>query len=237
MTTIPYGYGSSRLTREQLEAMTTIAKLNMEFWRRSIAMFEAAAEAGVPLGPGTGWRVQPDPPPPGFAKRGNSNHEGFPANGTSGGAVAIDAVPTSSWDWMENNCARFGIRTFRNVNSEPWHIQPVDIPAGRDYRSTPWTLPKFDLPGEKKKLPTKVPKPVLKKGDKGIGVRRLINITKFFEWYPQRYADDGNDGKFGDRTVTAVKHMQRKLDVPHHGVYDRRTARALRDLYKAIARL
>ena len=51
-----------------------------------------ALTQGVHLGVGTGWRIQPNPPPPGFAAPGNSNHEGFPADGVTGGAVAIDTV-------------------------------------------------------------------------------------------------------------------------------------------------
>jgi hypothetical protein len=153
----PYGYAKDSngvmgmgtlLTRSQLELTTTVKKLNPEFWRRSIALFEFAAQRGIPLGVGTGWRVQPNPPPAGFAKPGNSNHEGFPADGESGGAVAIDTVPAPSWPWMENNVAAFGLRTFKNVNSEPWHIQPVDIPASRSQRSEPWNLQTWNLPGD-----------------------------------------------------------------------------------------
>lgn len=146
MTTYPYGYGSDRLTRAQLEQLTTVNKLHPEMWRRYFALIDFAASKGVPLGVGCGWRIQPTNAGPQFAPPGNSNHEGFPANGTAGGAVAIDTVPTSSWDWMEGNLAKFGLRSFRNVNSEPWHIQPSEIPAGRSYRSTPWTLTPFKLP-------------------------------------------------------------------------------------------
>jgi hypothetical protein len=135
------------LTRTELEAKETVYKLHPEFWRRFIALCEFGYECGVPLGVGTGWRVQPYPPPPGFAPPGNSNHEGFPADGWSGGAVAIDTVPDISWDWMEVNCAPYGLRTFRDVNSEPWHVQPSDIPAGRNYRTEPWDLPVWNLPG------------------------------------------------------------------------------------------
>jgi hypothetical protein len=238
--TYPYGYRKdnngvmgmgTRLTRSQLEAQTTVANLNPEFWRRFIALCEAAARAGVPLGVGTGWRVQPDPPPSGFAKPGNSNHEGF----MSRGAVAIDTVPEPSWNWMEQNCAKYGLRTFRNVNDEPWHIQPIDIPAGRSYRTQPWSLPKYNLPGAPS-TPT-VPRPVLKRGDKGLGVRRLINHLKFWKWYPRDFMDDGNDGEFGRRTGRGVRNMQRALKIPVNGVYDRRTARALRNFLTAMSEM
>lgn len=161
MSKFPYGYTKdsngvmgmgTMLTRQELEAKQTVYKLNPEMWRRSIALFEFAESRGVPLGPGTGWRIQPNPPPPGFAPPGKSNHEGFPADGVTGGAVAIDTVPEPSWAWMEQNCAAYGLRTFKNVNSEPWHIQPIDIPASRTIggvvKTTPWNLPVWPLPVE-----------------------------------------------------------------------------------------
>ena len=239
-TTFPYGYRKdaagvmgmgTRLTRAQLEAQNTVAYLNIEFWRRTIAMMEDAARAGVPLGPGTGWRVQPNPPPPGFAKPGNSNHEGF----MSRGAVAIDMVPETSWNWMQANCARYGLRTFRDVNSEPWHQQPSDIPAGRSYRTQMWVLPRWNLPGPPP-LPT-VPRPVLKRGSTGLGVRRLINHLKFWKWYPAAYMKDKNNGEYGRRCVRGVRNMQRALKVPVTGVYDRRTARALRKFLTAMSNM
>lgn len=237
MTTFPYGYAGAMMSRSQLESMTTVAKLHPEFWRRAIALFEAAARAGVPLGVGCGWRIQPANKP-GFAAPGNSNHEGFPADGVSGWAVAIDTVPTSSWNWMEANLAKYGLRSFRNVNSEPWHIQPSDIPASRSYRKERWNLPRFNLPADPTaKFPTKIPKPVLKKGDRGLGVRRLQNILLFFKWYPQDHAGDRPDGQYGDRTTIGVKNMQKALKVKITGHYDIRTAKALRVFYAAIAKL
>ena len=62
--------------------------------------------------------------------------------------------PTAGWDWLEANCAAYGLRTFRNVNDEPWHAQPCDIPAGRSHRSEPWNLQTWPLPGDP------VPKPL-----------------------------------------------------------------------------
>lgn len=154
MTTFPYGYSGSpqgmgsQLTLAQYETLTTVRKLNFEFWRRTKALMVYAASVGVPLGVGTGWRVQPTNGGPGFASPGNSNHEGFPADGTSGGAVAADMVPSTSWGWMQGQVARFGLRTFQYVNNEPWHIQPAEIPASRNWRRTPWVLQAYPLPGD-----------------------------------------------------------------------------------------
>jgi len=150
MTTFPYGYSGTPqgmgqlLTWDELMTKATVTRLHPEFLRRVRAMCEAAATESVPLGIGTGWRIQPVDQP-GFASPGNSNHEGFAPDGR--GAVAADMVPSPSWDWMEARCAAFGLRTFRDVNGEPWHVQPAEIPAGRDHRTAPWDLATFALPG------------------------------------------------------------------------------------------
>lgn len=148
--TYPYGYRrpmgggpqgmGTMFTMDQYLQQLTVRNLHPEFWRRIMAMMRTAVIAKVPLGIGTGWRVQRPNAGPGFASPGNSNHEGFPANGTAGGAVAADMVPDFSWPWMEANCATFGLKTFKNVNDEPWHIQPREIPNSRNWRRTPWTL-------------------------------------------------------------------------------------------------
>jgi len=166
MTTFPYGYYGNpqgmgtQLTLAQVLAKQTVVRLHPEFRRRMIALMTAAAEAGVPLGVGTGWRVQPSKPNgdplPGFARPGNSNHEGFPVGPGSTGAVAADMVPNISWPWMHANVARFGLRTFKYVNNEPWHIQPIEIPASRNWRTQPWDLATFALPGD---APAPVPSP------------------------------------------------------------------------------
>ena len=48
---------------------------------------------------------------------------------------------------MERHVAAYGLRTFHNVNDEPWHIQPSEIPAGRRRRRERWQLEPFNLPG------------------------------------------------------------------------------------------
>ena len=174
VTLFPFGYtrdasgveGLGRmLTLDELEQQQTWRHLHPEFKRRVAAMMEAAAAEGVPLGIGTGWRsfasqlagFRRDPRR--FAAPGNSNHEGFPANGNGDrDAVAADMVPRPAWTWMEANCARFGLRTFRHVNNEPWHVQPVEIPASRGRRTVRWELPAWPLPLDRA-VPTPEPTP------------------------------------------------------------------------------
>lgn len=148
----PYGYArpagggpqgmGTLLTWDEMMLRTTMHGLQPEVLDRFYSLIHSAAAVGIPLGCGTGWReTQPDAA--GFAKNGNSNHQSFnpPKN-----AVAIDTVPNISWDWMEANAKFHGFRTFRYVNNEPWHIQPVEIPASRSYRIAPWPLNNFDCP-------------------------------------------------------------------------------------------
>lgn len=144
MTSHPYGYAGEWLTIEQCEQKLTIRNLNFEFWRRVKAMMQEAARQGMGLGIGGGWRIQPANRP-GHASPGNSNHEGFPADGRSGGAVAADMVTPNALPWMEVNCSRFGLRTFTHVNNEPWHVQPKEIPASRNWRTNPWVLQAWPL--------------------------------------------------------------------------------------------
>jgi hypothetical protein len=169
--TYPDGNGvagmGTMLTILQYETKQTVYKLHPEFWRRYKALMIFALTQGVHLGVGTGWRIQPNPPPPGFAPPGNSNHEGFPADGKSGGAVAIDTVCDVSWPWMEKNLAAYGLRSFVQPSTtgykgsnEPWHIQPAEIPAARSWRTQPWKLEEFALPGETPPPPLPMPSPM-----------------------------------------------------------------------------
>lgn len=162
MTTFPYGYErppdggpqgmGTMLTWDQMMTKTTVRNLHPEVRRRFRALIEFAAAEGVPLGVGTAWRVQPNPPPPGFAKPGNSWHESCPVAPMSATALAIDTVPATSWDWMEPRLAAFGLRSFRTVNNEPWHIQPLEVPTSRKFATTLPPLQVWPLP-----LPPPVP--------------------------------------------------------------------------------
>lgn len=220
-TLYPFGYGSTMLTFDQLMTRITVNRLHPEFRRRMFAMMEHAAEEAVQLGIGTGWRVQPDPPPPGFAKPGNSNHESFPAGSGAPNAVAADMVPAAAWPWMGRNCADFGLRHFADVNNEPWHIQPAEIPAGRNWRKEPWELEPFPLP-VKEKPPTgvtitvEVTRQLLRPNanpQSGYDVFVLQSILNGI------YAGSLTlDGVYGIRTIAAVQEAQRTLGLTADGM-------------------
>ena len=236
--TFPYGYKQdgngvqgmgTMLTIAQLETKQTVYKLHPEFWRRYKALIQFALTQGIYLGVGTGWRIQPNPPPPGFAKPGNSNHEGFPADGETGGAVAIDTVTNASWKWMEKNLKAYGLRSFvqpsttgYNGTNEPWHIQPAEIPAGRGGRTQPWTLQTFKLPstgGGTPPTPSPQPPPTgnwavdvcnsmptLQKGATGTNVKRMQHFLALAgQMDPKNTANF--DGIFGDGTRAALNRF------------------------------
>ena len=95
----PYGYSGRTITEDALKAKHTFNRLHPEMQRRFLGLSKALAAKGVPLGVGTGWRVQPTGKR-GFASPGNSWHEGVPVEAQAN-ALAIDAVPSSSFNAME----------------------------------------------------------------------------------------------------------------------------------------
>ncbi len=45
--------------------------------------------------------------------------------------VGLAADMAGDFTWLGNNVGRFGLMTFAEVNHEPWHVQPVELPKGR----------------------------------------------------------------------------------------------------------
>jgi hypothetical protein len=161
-----YGYTlpTPRLTIVELERRQTWLGLDPEFRRRLIAMFDAS---GGKVGIGGGWRSAAqqealfrsrytpfDSPPgtlwesqywrknPGVAPStppGRSYHE----DSTLGGAIAADLI--GDLDIAHRLGPTFGLRDLADVNNEPWHFQPIEVPTARrnhDGRPIPvWTIP------------------------------------------------------------------------------------------------
>lgn len=242
MAKVMYGYGGTMLTWDQLGSKSTWTGLHPEMRRRFQALTEYLASQGVVFGIGTGWRVQPENKP-GFASPGNSWHEGVPVSSRAN-ALAIDTVPSSSWPAMERELARFGLRSFKNVNNEPWHIQLIEIPASRRYATSLPPIKVWDLPGigtgggtvtppqppSWKPTDDRVATPTLRRGDSGGEVVQLQQTCNFWGW-----GDVGNaDGQFGARTEDAVKIMQQTIGAQPDGEYGPASAKALQSFFKAM---
>lgn len=55
--------------------------------------------------------------------------------------LAADLAPAEEFGWITANASKFGLRNFADVNNEPWHVQPNDIPGGRaeyERKGSPW---------------------------------------------------------------------------------------------------
>jgi hypothetical protein len=164
---IPYGYGTEKLTIPQLEQRTAWNRLHPEFRRRLLALFIEAQSNRTEVGVGGGWRSSEqqerlflsryhespvgtirwngkrwrknkgveDAAPPGRSYHEGTDGEGF--------AFAVDIV--GDMVWANNNCYKFGLIHFAQVNGEPWHLQPEELPRSRSsYKGEKlitWTLP------------------------------------------------------------------------------------------------
>lgn len=163
-----YGYNGGRKSLAEMEQRDAWARVHPEMRRRLVALFDASQDAGHEVGFGEGWRSSAAQRQVflerhtevasggccGFdAKRwqlkanmahaappGRSYHEETDAYGY---CYAVDAVGDLTWLGATANA--YGLVDFSDVNSEPWHLQPVELPTSRkDYTGQPldvWPLP------------------------------------------------------------------------------------------------
>ena len=150
----------------------------------------------------------------------------------SRGTCAVDAVGRDgendrAWTWLRDNGGRFGLRTFWDVNGEPWHVQCNDIPAGvtawraagsPDPRRVDFLVDtQAARPGrpEYRPYPENDDKPVMKLGWHGELVRYMQLVI---------VAEAGGrlvpDGDFGPRTDGRVKDLQAFASLAATGVVD-----------------
>jgi hypothetical protein len=144
---------SSKGKFAQLEKRDTFSKLNPKFKERLLKMMSDNPNVGIGNGyrssteqrsmflsrysrttedTGTYWNGSfwkkhsgPDAAPPGM-----SMHE-----------IGLAADLTGDLDWVQKNAAKYGLQTFANVNDEPWHVQPAELPRGRseyEKKNSPW---------------------------------------------------------------------------------------------------
>jgi hypothetical protein len=119
----PIGYSGQTGDENTLSTWQTWTRLDPDFRGRLLRMFAAS---GGTVGFGGGWR-SPEEQAAGYAR----NPQGFAPAGKSWHEVGMAADLVGDMDWIVANAARFGLRSFHDVNNEPWHVQPVEIPGAR----------------------------------------------------------------------------------------------------------
>jgi hypothetical protein len=157
-----------RRTRREILTVEQWHRVDPELLRRLFALADAVIDAGSDYGFGGGWRsgirqqqVFEDRHvvvnsggccswdgrrwalKPGMAHTappGRSYHE---ETTRTGKALAADMV--GDHRLANRICADFGLVHFANVNSEPWHYQPVEIARARRQYTGPEPLPVWPL--------------------------------------------------------------------------------------------
>lgn len=179
MTTYTVGYGKppAQLSLSQLNLRGDWAKLHPEFRRRLLALMDASAGK---VGFGGGWRSSaaqellfrtrytPSDRPPGISwagqywtlKPGNASAAppgmSFHESTIDGLAVAADMIGDLAW--MGAHAVEFGLRDFSDVNDEPWHVQPSELPnSRRTYNVNPARFPLLGPTPKPPPAPTPVP--------------------------------------------------------------------------------
>ena len=185
MRTFPSGYVGAMVSIAAMRLRSDVRALDPEMRRRVFRLMQHLAREGVPLGIGSGgrtteqqragflerhyvdpagsiswdgkrWSRKPGMAP--MAPPGLSYHEQTWPHG----ALAVDTVPPESWDEQNLICSAFGLRHFANVNGEPWHLQPSELPTSRStYNANPNAYPllRYRAPRSKRPGPKYPPFP------------------------------------------------------------------------------
>lgn len=262
------GYSGRTVTRAELLAWPQFQKLDDETARRALALVDASIIAGRPLGFGgifrtetqqlnlflsrhhrvasggccmyNGYRYQLNDGQAHAAPPRRSYHEATTAKGES---YAIDFI--GDLKFLASYGPSYGIRQFGEVNGEPWHGQPSDIPNSRSQYTTlyeplkVWALPKPPVVA-----PTRVfaPKPTLRVGapNNVAEVRNLQMLCNFWGWRDSFNMQLLVDGVYQAKTAQAVMAMQRALGFTGglvDGVYGPMTAGKLQAFLDAMVGL
>lgn len=230
--TYPTGYGKQVLTMPKLRARYE-PKMHPEYAAR---LFQCLEAAGGLVGVGNGFRSSAQQAanykksPGRFAPPGKSFHESHKWTSGIEAFAAVDTVGRGgqhqeAWSWMRDNAGQFGLRTFADVNGEPWHVQFSDLPNGvsswkRSGSPDPGTLattssswkpaePDFGL------YPLNDGKPVLKVGWLGDLVRYLQLVISH-----RGLGKITVDGDFGPQTESKVRDTQADNGLRATGIVD-----------------
>jgi len=156
-TQVPFGYGKNvqQVSFSDLSSKSTFAKLHPTMRERLLRMMKDNPKVGIGEGyrsyeaqkaeflrrykptskkTGTFWNGQYWEHVAGatLAPPGGSMHE-----------LGLAADLIGDLDWVVKNAHKYGLKHFANVNNEPWHVQPAELPSARaDYEKdgAPWGM-------------------------------------------------------------------------------------------------
>lgn len=156
MRTYVYGYSGARLARWEIEVRNQ--NVDPEFLRRLFLLCDWLMDRGVDYGFGGGWRSSEQQTTlfksrhyqvpaggccsfegkrwalrPGMAHAAPPYRSYHESTTPTGDALAYDMIGDHT---KANEVAGlFGLRHFANINREPWHYQPVEVPNSRSQYS------------------------------------------------------------------------------------------------------
>lgn len=150
---VPYGYGNQRISLKELQNKSKFNQMHPSFKQRLLNMMRANPNVGL----GGGMR-DPKAQEIMFRERYVETDEdtglkwngkfwkrvrGAPAAppGRSMHEIGLAADLVGDLDWVVANAGKFGLKHFNDVNGEPWHVQPAELPNSRfkyEQAGAPW---------------------------------------------------------------------------------------------------
>jgi peptidoglycan hydrolase-like protein with peptidoglycan-binding domain len=153
--------------------------------------------------------------------------------------VGLAADMAGDMGWLGANVGRFGLMTFAEVNKEPWHVQPVELPKGRqqyEQQGSKWgAYPSYNVESKKPDAtappanptagpatssqaasPTLTPALVARPGDAGPAARVLMEALIARGVHPD--APASRDANYGVDDKELVLQFQRDHGLTVDGV-------------------
>jgi len=151
---VPVGWSKDRQSLKQIKERSDFSQMKPQFKDRLLAMMRTNPNVGWNGGyrdtemqrkeflrrhrettkgnhdrtwNGKYWKLVTGAP---YAPPGSSYHE-----------IGMAADLAGDLDWMNANSHRFGLKHFKNVGNEPWHVQPSEFPNSRakyEEMGAPW---------------------------------------------------------------------------------------------------
>jgi len=260
------GYNGRVRTRDELFQWSHWVNLDPEYQRRALAIMDDSATAGDPLGIGEifrssttqlqgamarhhevgptekycclygGKRYMINPSTAHMAFPGKSYHE---ATTRLQKALAIDWI--GGLGFLRANAAKYGLKEFSQVNNEPWHAQPVEIPNSRSryVMATMDPLKPFALPGAPAPAPLKVwaPNPTMKVNavtSPPGHVKDFQLKCNFWGWRDRMGRTLIADDDYGPKSAEACIAMQLALGLLADGIYGPKSQAGLQAFLDAM---